>query len=306
VPFISLDELRQIAVCPRCRGSLSWTAASVARCSRCTVTYGAVGRWPVLVDESRSLLDVARLRLNHGEGTLVRKRTRNDRRLPTYLRQVRANVGRFVGVLKPNDRVLVVGGGEDAHGLGLVYDDPSLTIVGFDLYTSEFTQFVADAHQIPLEDGSVDAVVVQAVLEHVLQPEVVVSEIHRVLKPNGIVYAETAFLQAVHEGPFDFARFTELGHRWLFRAFSQIEAGPIGGPGLQTVWAADYLLRGIFRSRTAGLRTRRLVMALNGVDRFIPMAFRSDAAPAVYFMGRRSEEELDRRCLVDRYGGAQR
>jgi hypothetical protein len=119
------------------------------------------------------------------------------------------------------------------------------------------------------------------------------------------VYAETAFLQAVHEGPFDFARFTESGHRWLFRAFAEIDAGPIGGPGLQTVWAADYLLRGIFRSRRAGLRTRRLVMALNKLDRFIPVAFRSDSAPAVYFLGTRSETELDGRSLVDRYRGAQ-
>lgn len=305
MPAISLEELRQIAVCPRCGTSLNWTDESVASCSTCAVTYGSVGRWPVLVDESRSLLDVSQLRLNDGASSLERRARRQDRRLPTYLKQVRANVRRFVGALEPSDRVLVVGGGEDAHELGRLYDELALTIVGFDLYTSELTQFVADAHQIPLEDGSIDAVVVQAVLEHVLQPDVVVSEIHRVLKPNGIVYAETAFLQAVHEGPFDFARFTELGHRWLFRAFTEIEAGPIGGPGLQTVWAADYLLRGIFRSRRAGLRARRLVMALNGVDRFIPVAYRSDAAPAVYFMGRRSEKELDRRFLVDRYRGAQ-
>ena len=245
-----------------------------------------------------------RLRLRHGASSLERRLTQT-KRPPAYLRQVRANVNRFVGALGAGDRVLVVGGGENAHQLGRLYDEPSITIVGFDLYASELTQFVADAHQIPLADASVDGVVVQAVLEHVLQPDQVVAEIHRVLKPNGIVYAETAFLQAVHEGPFDFGRFTELGHRWLFRAFIEIEAGAIGGPGLQAVWAADCLSRGLFRSRRAGQRARRLAMVLNGLDRFIPLAFRVDAAPAVYFMGRRSETELDKHSLVARYRGAQ-
>jgi SAM-dependent methyltransferase len=301
---MALDELRPIMVCPRCRGSLDWADDVLARCSTCAIAYDSVGGWPVLVDENHSLLDVPRLRLGNGEGSLERRTARNHR-LPTYLRQVRANVNRFLSALKPGDRVLIVGGGEDAHELRRLYDESSVTIVGFDLYASELTQFVADAHQIPLADASVHAVVVQAVLEHVLQPDLVVSEIHRVLSANGIVYAETAFLQAVHEGPFDFGRFTELGHRWLFRAFTEIEAGPIGGPGLEAVWAADYLSRGIFRSRRAGLRTRRLAMALNELDRFIPLTFRSDAAPAVYFMGRRSETELDRHSLVDRYRGAQ-
>jgi SAM-dependent methyltransferase len=304
VPYITLPELREIAVCPRCRMLLNWPDEFLASCSTCPITYAPVGRWPVLVDESHSLLDVVRLRLSHGASSLERKAAR-DARVPTYLRQVRANVARFVAELVAGDRVLVVGGGENAHQLGLLYDEPSITIVGFDLYASELTQFVADAHQIPLADASVDGVVVQAVLEHVLQPELVVSEIHRVLKPNGVVYAETAFLQAVHEGPFDFGRFTELGHRWLFRAFTEIEAGAIGGPGLQAVWAADYLSRGVFRSRRAGLRTRRVAMPLNELDRFIPSAFRLDAAPAVYFMGRRSETELDRHSLLTRYRGAQ-
>ena len=35
--------------------------------------------------------------------------------------------------------------------------------------------------------------IIYAVLEHVLEPNVVVSEIHRVPKDNGIVYAETPY-----------------------------------------------------------------------------------------------------------------
>ena len=68
-------------------------------------------------------------------------------------------------------------------------------------------------------------------LEHVLEPELVVAEIHRVLMPDGLVYAGTPFMQQVHEGPYDFMRFTESGHRWLFRRFERLASGATGGPG---------------------------------------------------------------------------
>jgi ubiquinone/menaquinone biosynthesis C-methylase UbiE len=67
---------------------------------------------------------------------------------------------------------------------------------------------VADGHQLPIADGSVDGVWIQAVLEHVLDPSIVVQEIHRVLTPGGVVYAETPFMQPVHEGAYDFTRFS--------------------------------------------------------------------------------------------------
>ncbi len=52
-----------------------------------------------------------------------------------------------------------------------------------------------------------------------LEPERVVSEIARVLKPAGMVYSEIPFMQQVHEGAYDFTRFTDSGQRWLFRQF---------------------------------------------------------------------------------------
>ena len=51
-----------------------------------------------------------------------------------------------------------------------------------------------------LADASVDGVIVQAVLEHVLDPRTVAAEVERVLRPRGMVYAETPLMQQVHEG----------------------------------------------------------------------------------------------------------
>jgi len=200
--------------------------------------------------------------------------------------------------------VLVVGGGTNGHGLP-VYDDDDIKVIAFDIYASRLTQFIADAHRIPLADASVDGVIIQAVLEHVLDPWRVVAEIHRVLRPGGVVYSETPFLQQVHEGPYDFTRFTESGHRWLFRDFDLIESGPIGGPGLLLVWTLDYLVRGLTRNQKVGQRTRRMTRWLERIDRRIPEAHRSDAASAVYFLGRRSETTLTPREIIASYKGAQ-
>jgi SAM-dependent methyltransferase len=167
------------------------------------------------------------------------------------------------------------------------------------------TQFVADAHQIPLADGSVDAVVVQAVLEHVLDPVAVVREIHRVLRPDGLVYAETPFLQQVHAGPYDFVRYTSSGHRYLFRAFAEIDAGPVAGPGTQLLWSLDHAVRGVLRSELAGKLTRAPLFWLRYLDRLVPTAFGMDNASAYFFLGRRSETELQPSEMVDYYRGAQ-
>lgn len=49
---------------------------------------------------------------------------------------------------------------------------------------------VADAHKLPFKQASFDLVICTEVLEHVVNPEQVVSEIERVLKPGGAAIIE--------------------------------------------------------------------------------------------------------------------
>jgi SAM-dependent methyltransferase len=192
------------------------------------------------------------------------------------------------------------------NGVEALYADRRLRVVGFDIYCSPLTQFIADAHQIPLASGSVDAVLIQAVLEHVLDPGQVVNEIHRVLRSGGLVYAETPFLQQVHAGPYDFTRYTSSGHRYLFRAFEEISAGPVAGPGTQLLWSVDHIVRGLLRSELAGKLTRGFLFWLRYLDRLVPTDFAMDNASGYYFLGRRADRELMPHEIVDYYRGTQR
>lgn len=130
------------------------------------------------------------------------------------------------------------------------------------------------------------------------------SEIHRVLKPNGLVYAETPFLQPVHEGAFDFTRFTASGHRWMFKRFEEIDAGVAMGVGSQTVSGIELLVRGLFRSVKAGVIAKAALFWVQKLEWFVPPAYSQDGASAVYFYGRKAERELSPREMVNYYNGA--
>jgi SAM-dependent methyltransferase len=147
----------------------------------------------------------------------------------------RQNCARFVDLLKQSSTsptVLVIGAGAKGEGSDRLWSDPALHKTGIDIYVSPTVDYVADAHFLPFADASFDGAWIQAVLEHVVSPEDVTREIHRVLKPGGVVYAETAFMQQVHGGPYNFCRFTVTGHSFLFRDFAAIDMGGNGGPSL--------------------------------------------------------------------------
>ena len=89
-----------------------------------------------------------------------------------------------------------------------------------------------NAHELPYMDESVDAVYCEAVLEHLGDPARAVSEMWRVLKPGGGVYACTPFIQGYHGYPHHYHNFTLTGHQRLFtsQGFRVSSAGACVGP----------------------------------------------------------------------------
>ncbi len=163
---------------------------------------------PILIDETKSLLRVADYAREPAR--VLDASTRGTSPLRRFVRGVydrlpdanvtlasRENYERFAKLLHergPSLHVLVVGGREAGRGMQVVLEDGRIELVETDIDFGPRTQLVCDAHQLPFAAGQFDGVVIQAVLEHVLDPHRCVEEIHRVLAPQGLVFAETPFL----------------------------------------------------------------------------------------------------------------
>ena len=262
--------------------------------------YPIVDGVPVLIAPERSAFGIpARAEPRRGLARrLAAKLPRDTRNAGTD-----ALVARLRAELPDRPQVLVVGGGTLGAGMAPLLDDPAVDATETDVWFGPRTQLVCDGHDLPFADATFDAVVCQAVLEHVLDPPRVVAEIHRVLRPGGLVYAEIPFMQQVHEGAHDLTRYTYVGQRRLFRDFDEIAAGAVCGPAMALAWSLRYFAVTIFGRRAAHL-VPLLTFWLPRLDRWLiarPGAL--DAASAIGFLGRRRETPLGDAEIIAAYRG---
>lgn len=84
-------------------------------------------------------------------------------------------------------------------------------VVNYDIESEIPDAVIGSLEKSPFEDNSFDAIICNAVLEHVPNVHVVMSELARVLKPGGYLMAGVPFLQPMHLNPTDFRRYTSDG-----------------------------------------------------------------------------------------------
>jgi len=75
---------------------------------------------------------------------------------------------------------------------------------------------VGSALELPMLTNSIDAILMNDVLEHLPDPAVAIREAFRCLRPGGKVFATTPFLWNLHYEPHDYYRFTGYALRHLF------------------------------------------------------------------------------------------
>ncbi len=309
---LTADDL----ICPVCKSERLIIAdthllCANEACRHFSEAFGAANGKPILIDFDHSLTDSSYYTSDSVESVIKR----NSFGLKVWVRDTFRgnsqitinNIEHLIKIasLRERPRILIIGGAEIGVGIDRLYKKFSSHILALDIYDTVNVDILADAHAIPFKDNLFDIVIIQAVLEHVLIPNKVVSEIYRVLMQGGIVYAETPFIQHVHEGPYDFTRYTESGHRYLFKSFELIRSGYTAGAGSSLLWSLDFFFSGLLRTRLAGKLAQILFFWLRFFDNAISPGFNVDAACGVFFMGSKEGVSMEDKAILNHYKGRQ-
>lgn len=165
-------------------------------------------------------------------------------------------LGKEMAKLPKGRRILDIGCGQSQfQNLYIEHD-----LCGIDFIPYKGANIVADLNRsLPLLDGVCDVAILSNVLEHVYEPQVLLREVYRVLKPGGVVLLVVPFMIKLHQKPYDFFRYTNFALERMFgdRGFVSTRVEPLGN--LFDIYDLDRKVRSnILRRESCGWR--RLVI----------------------------------------------
>ncbi len=116
--------------------------------------------------------------------------------------------------IAPESEILDIGSGK-LYFSKLVDRFPNVSV---DIYPYKGTDVCADCtKKLPFNDNCFDVILLSNVLEHIADPDGLLLNIRRILRPEGIVIVTVPFLAAIHQAKYDFYRYTEFGLTELFK-----------------------------------------------------------------------------------------
>ncbi len=188
--------------------------------------------------------------------------------------------------------VLSIGGGPGR-------ENPRVINLNIDAFDS--VDMVGDGCNIPLQDGTCDAVTCNAVIEHVSDPRALVAEMCRVLRPGGYAQLMVPFVFPFHAYPADYQRYTMSGILELTRSLERVELCVLTGP----TSAMLVLFREYLRLIVPGGNSRIMKSALNGLSGWLTFPLKyldlrlnrkpeaAHMAAAFYYLGRKPDSDAN-------------
>jgi SAM-dependent methyltransferase len=295
--------------CPECRASALRPDDNALTCTACGTLFPMVDGKPVMMRADNAMFPRAEYVRNQTSpaspsGALRRLVPSRSVNLE-YRRLLRA----FADALQEmgGSLILVVGAGSQRRWLDPLLAYAQLQFVYSAVDTRATVDLHCDASDLPFRDGVFDGVIASAVLEHVADPQHVVAEMRRVLKPRGLIYSEIPFLQQVHEGAYDFTRFTLSGHRRLLNGFEELQGGVVAGPGTTLAWALEHFVIS-FSPSTLRRPIRVLSRLVFGWVKYFDYLLgqsraAADGASCTFLLGRKSPVSRTDVDIIERYSG---
>ncbi len=133
---------------------------------------------------------------------------------------------------------------------------------------------VADLNtDLPLPSNTFDAIMLSNVLEHIFNPQKLIDESFRILKPGGKFIASVPFLSKVHQAPHDYLRYTYFELFRLTSQFEKIAIEPLGTPYDVFNVTTRHFLKRLYRSNRHRGIIRRIALKLHTLLYYFLLTF---------------------------------
>lgn len=144
---------------------------------------------------------------------------------------------------------------------------------------------------LPLDDRIADTVVSFQVLEHLCEPQIMLNEAFRILKPGGTLLLSVPFQWSVHEAPYDYFRFTTFGIDYILKksGFTNIEIVECTGFWVMWLLKLNYQLKKLVMGPIPVAKLINLILLpifiFNQlIGFFLDIFWKSKGETAVYFI----------------------
>ena len=134
-------------------------------------------------------------------------------------------------------------------------------LIQVDLHPYPGVDLVCDGTRLPFRDNDVDGVYNESLLEHTPDPEAIVNEVLRVLKPLGKANFILPQVAPFHSAPHDYTRWTVTGGQKLLKRFDYLESGVRQGPISAWLWQTQEIIAIVFSFGVPSLYAAGLMLA---------------------------------------------
>lgn len=250
------DRIMAILRCPACKSDSLVEQATLV-CLNCGQQYRMVGGIPVMVADEDERADVTPSAAagEKASPTLIGRAVHWLRKTlsPPSVVYIsgKGKITDFISSLGDGATIVDIGSGSKRRGKG---------VVNLDVFPLANVDMVFDGRELPIRDEVVDGIISTAVLEHVMDPSQLVSEMFRILRGGGRFLVTVPFLEGFHGAPSDFQRYTICGLDVLFSKFNKIHSGIEAGPSSALAW----VVRGWIGSFAQSERVHRLLLFVGG------------------------------------------
>jgi len=216
------NHVKTLLVCPACKQKLVFRKKT-ADCSSCKKKYILYRDVPIMIENSNGVFSGLE------QNIIPTEKKELFKKLYKYItfshtfktKKSKTRIKKLLDDSPPENITINIGSGKTRY---------SDKIVNIDIELNNNIDIVADSCNLPFEDNSVDMIISQAVLEHIPNTALNISEMERVLKKGGKIYCEVPFMQTHHAHPHDYFRFTHSGLEDIFDKFTVLDKGIAVGP----------------------------------------------------------------------------